>query len=704
MLLIALLLVGQAACELALPGFTSALVNVGVQQDGIPSALATRLSKKSYERLLPFMDQQGRQAVRGAYEARGEVYFLRDRLPANIRDAARDALTQPMAILFTLGQLPGGEGLIQGLESGQLTPQLLVEQIQRKVPAGMEIPEQMIKQAAAQFVRVEYQALGMNLDEVRNRFLWENGLAMLGITLLMGVLAVGSSFLGSRAGARIGRGLRSQVFSRVLSFSKAEVDQFSAASLITRSTNDITQVQQTSVMMLRMLLYAPILAAGGIFRVIKANTGMGWIIALTVALMMLLVLIMSTVVTPKFKKLQKLIDRMNLVARENLTGIQVVRAFSRQNHEIDRFEEASKNLTGVLHFIFKSFAFMMPTMMFIMSSVSLLIMWFGAQGVDMGRIQVGDMMAFITYTMQIAMSFMMIAMVAAVMMPRAEVAAQRILEVLQTSPSISSPQNPQPLPENPKGHIRFENVSFHYPGSQEKVLKDLTFDIHPGQTTAVIGSTGSGKSTLLNLIPRFFDVTEGRITLDGADIRSLSLHELRGQMGLVPQTPLLFSGTVDSNLRYADSALSQEALAEAADIAQASAFIAEKEDGYQSEVAQEASNFSGGQKQRLSIARALAAKPRILLFDDSFSALDYRTDLLVRQALKEKLHGVTVLIVAQRIATVLQADQILVLEEGRLAARGTHRELMKTSSVYQQIALSQLSQEELDREGGGNHE
>ena len=702
-LLICLLLVGQAACELALPGFTSSLVNIGVQQDGIPDVLAQRISAVSYRRLGRLMDEKDQAAVRAAYRESEGDFVLRGDLDAAQRAAAREALELPMAALFSLSQYPQGEAMLQMLDSGQMTLEMIRQQMKDRQLSASMLPEQMAAQAAAQFVRAEYGRLGIDIGGVRNAFLWDQGLRMLGITLLMGLFAVGSSFLGSRAGARVGRRLRSQVFARVLSFSKAEVDRFSTASLITRSTNDINQVQHAGIMMLRMLLYAPIMASGGILRVIRARTGMGWIIALTVGVMLTLVLSISRVVIPKFKTLQKLTDRMNLVARENLTGIQVVRAFSRQEHEIARYDKANADLTGVMLFINRTFAYMMPLMMIIINGVSLMIIWFGAQGVDAGRIQVGDMIAFITYTMQIAMSFMMIAMVSAVMMPRAEVAAQRIGEVLDTEPSVSSPGQPQALPETGRGRLVFDRVSFRYPDSREDVLHELNFEALPGQTTAVIGATGSGKSTLLNLIPRFFDVTSGRITLDGVDIRQLALPDLRGRIGLVPQQAQLFSGTIEHNLRFAGDGLSLEQLEEAAGIAQASDFIAQKEDGYQSEVAQDASNFSGGQKQRLSIARAIAARPEILLFDDSFSALDYRTDLKVRQALRERLGGATVLIVAQRIATVMQADKILVIKEGRLVAQGTHSELMECSPEYQQIARSQLSDEELSGEGGKRH-
>ncbi|NLE20550.1 MAG: ABC transporter ATP-binding protein, partial [Clostridiales bacterium] len=545
--------------------------------------------------------------------------------------------------------------------------------------------------------------LGMDTDRVRNAFLWDQGLRMLGLTLLSGLAALLAAYFSSRSAARVGRSLRGRIYAKVLSFSRAEVDRFSTASLITRSTNDVSQVQNTGVMMMRMLFYAPLLAVGGIWRVVQANTGLGWIVAVTVVAMVLLVVFIARVVTPKFKVLQRLIDRMNLVSRENLTGVQVIRAFSREAQEAERFRGANRELTRVTLFINNAFSFVMPMMMLIVNVVVVLILWFGAGGIEQGRLQVGDMIAFISYTMQIAFSFMMMAMFSSVMLPRAEVAAQRVDEVLTTEPGIESPAQPQAPSAAEKGFLRFSDVSFRYPDSAEEVLHGLTFEMREGQTAAVIGATGSGKSTLLQLIPRFFDVTGGKITLDGVDLRDWDLSALRAQFGFVPQQAQLFSGTIQSNLKYADPDMDDARMERAARLAQAERFIAERGEGYGSPVAQGGGNLSGGQKQRLSIARAIAAAPRFLLFDDSFSALDYRTDLKVRQALKEELGGAGVIIVAQRIATVMQADRIIVLEDGRLAGQGTHRELMESCPAYQQIARSQLSDEELGLKGGDGH-
>jgi len=695
LLLVSLLLLVQVTAELALPATTSDLVNIGVQQDGIEDALAQRLSQDSMKDLLLLMDDAQRQDALAAYRLADGQYLLLQGLDEQARQAATQALTLPMALLFGATTQEGGQLLLAGLRTGLITREALLARVADQMPLAGEAGDQFVRQAAAQFVKAEYQRLGISLDQVRNSYLWGKGLLMLGLTLLSALAALGTSFFAGRAGARVGRRLRGQVFARVLSFSRGEIDRFSTASLITRSTNDINQIQTTSVMMLRMLLYAPIMAVGGIWRVTQVKTGLGWIVALTVGLMVGLVVVIASVVTPKFKLLQTLVDRMNLVARENLTGVQVVRAFAREDHETARYGQANENLTRVNRFINYAFSYVMPLMMLLINVVVLLILWFGALGIEAGRLQVGDMIAFISYTMQIAFAFMTMAMMGAIMLPRAEVASQRVQEVLDTTSAVTSPAEPAALPAGSPGGLRFEGVSFRYPDSSEDVLHDLSFEIPPGQTAAVIGATGSGKSSLIQLIPRFFDATAGRVLLDGVDVRDLALSDLRGRIGFVPQQALLFSGTIESNIKFADGGLDQAAMERAAGIAQAERFIAQREEGYEAPVSQGGTNLSGGQKQRLSIARAIAARPRLLLFDDSFSALDYRTDLLVRQALREELGDTTVIIVAQRIATVMQADTILVLEEGRLAGQGSHRQLMATCPAYQQIARSQLSEEEL---------
>ena len=502
-------------------------------------------------------------------------------------------------------------------------------------------------------------------------------------------------FLASRVGASTGRNLRSRVFKKVVDFSNNEFDHFSTASLITRSTNDIQQIQLLTVMLLRIVLYAPILAIGGIWQVFQTNVSMSWIIALAVVLIALVILVLFLVAMPKFKILQTLVDKVNLVMREILTGLPVIRAFSTERHEEERFDAANMDLTKTNLFVNRAMTFMMPVMMLVMNGVSVLIMWTGAHGIDEGQMQVGDMMAFIQYTMQIIMGFLMLCMLS-IMLPRAAVAADRVEEVLQSKTVIHDPEQPKALDENEKGMLRFDHVSFRYPGAEENVLHDISFTAKPGQTTAIIGSTGSGKSTLVNLIPRFYDVTEGSITLDGVDIREVSQHDLRDRLGYVPQKGLLFSGNIASNIMFGNPDGSEDEMVEAAEIAQATEFIEAKPERYESHIAQGGSNVSGGQKQRLSIARAIAKHPEVFIFDDSFSALDFKTDVTLRKALRKKTKDSTVLIVAQRISTILNAEQIIVLDEGRVAGMGTHSELLKNCEVYQQIAASQLSEAELN--------
>ena len=513
--------------------------------------------------------------------------------------------------------------------------------------------------------------------------------------------SVAVGFLASRVGASTGRNLRSRVFRKVVDFSNNEFDHFSTASLITRSTNDIQQIQLLTVMLLRIVLYAPILAIGGIFQVFQTNVSMSWIIALAVVLIALVILVLFLVAMPKFKILQTLVDKVNLVMREILTGLPVIRAFSTEKHEEERFDAANMELTKTNLFVNRAMTFMMPVMMLVMNGVSVLIMWTGAHGIDNGQMQVGDMMAFIQYTMQIIMGFLMLCMLS-IMLPRAAVAADRVEEVLQSKTVIHDPDQSKAFDESEKGMLHFEHVSFRYPGAEENVLHDITFTAKPGQTTAIIGSTGSGKSTLVNLIPRFYDVTEGSITLDGVDIREVSQHDLRERLGYVPQKGLLFSGDIASNIMFGNPDGSEEDMVEAAEIAQATEFIEAKPDRYESHIAQGGSNVSGGQKQRLSIARAIAKHPEVFIFDDSFSALDFKTDVTLRKALKKRTKNSTVLIVAQRISTILNAEQIIVLDEGRVAGMGTHSELLETCEVYQQIAASQLSEAELNAGRTGN--
>lgn len=557
-----------------------------------------------------------------------------------------------------------------------------------------DMPDSIVEQAATAYIKTVYEKLGMDTEQIQNSYILRTGAKMIGLAFLGMLASVMVGLLASRVAARTGRDLRSRVFKKVVGFSNAEFDHFSTASLITRSTNDIQQIQMLVVMLLRMVMYAPIMAAGGIIKVFRTNVDMSWIIGLAVVLILLLVLVLFIVAMPKFKILQNMVDRLNLVTREILTGLSVIRAFSTEKYEEKRFDNANKDLMKTNLFVNRAMTFMMPVMMLVMNGITILIVWNGAHGIDNGNMQVGDMMAFIQYTMQIIMSFLMICMVS-IMLPRAAVAADRVDEILASKTAIEDPENPETLPAGSKGEVVFDHVNFRYPGAEEDVLHDIHFTAKPGQTTAIIGSTGSGKSTLVNLIPRFYDVTGGRILIDGTDIREITQHELRDKLGYVPQKGVLFSGTIESNILYGNPDGTKAEMEEAASIAQATEFIEEKRKKYDSPIAQGGTNVSGGQKQRLSIARAIAKKPDVFIFDDSFSALDYKTDVTLRAALKEKTQDSTVIIVAQRISTILHAEQIIVLDEGRIAGIGTHKELLKNCDAYYQIASSQLSEKEL---------
>ena len=567
----------------------------------------------------------------------------------------------------------------------------MVAQIAEKMD---DMPDSIVEQAAAAYIKTVYEKLGMDTEQIQNSYILRTGAKMIGLAFLGMLASVMVGLLASRVAARTGRDLRSRVFKKVVGFSNAEFDHFSTASLITRSTNDIQQIQMLVVMLLRMVMYAPIMAAGGIIKVFRTNVDMSWIIGLAVVLILLLVLVLFIVAMPKFKILQNMVDRLNLVTREILTGLSVIRAFSTEKYEEKRFDNANKDLMKTNLFVNRAMTFMMPVMMLVMNGITILIVWNGAHGIDNGNMQVGDMMAFIQYTMQIIMSFLMICMVS-IMLPRAAVAADRVDEILASKTAIEDPENPETLPAGSKGEVVFDHVNFRYPGAEEDVLHDIHFTAKPGQTTAIIGSTGSGKSTLVNLIPRFYDVTGGRILIDGTDIREITQHELRDKLGYVPQKGVLFSGTIESNILYGNPDGTKAEMEEAASIAQATEFIEEKRKKYDSPIAQGGTNVSGGQKQRLSIARAIAKKPDVFIFDDSFSALDYKTDVTLRAALKEKTQDSTVIIVAQRISTILHAEQIIVLDEGRIAGIGTHKELLKNCDAYYQIASSQLSEKEL---------
>ena len=561
-----------------------------------------------------------------------------------------------------------------------------------------DLNELLISQKAVLFIKDEYKSIGIDLNKLQTDYLLKTGSIMLGLTIILVICIILVSLLASKTAAKIGMNLREQVFSKVVSFSNTEINKFSTASLITRSTNDIQQVQMVCVLLLRMVIYAPILGLGGVIKVVNTRTGMGWIIGVAVGLIILIVGILMIITMPKFKKMQTLVDKLNLISREILTGVSVIRAFSREKHEEKRFEVANTNLMKTQLFTNRIMSFMMPAMMLIMNLITLLIVWFGAKGVDLGNLQVGDMMAFITYTMQIVMSFLMITMIS-VMLPRASVAAGRIDEVIDTELSIKDIEKTKDNDiKNCKGLVKFENVSFTYPDADKNIVQNISFTAKPGETTAIIGSTGSGKSTILNLIPRFYDVTSGKITIDGIDIRDISQNKLRSLIGYVPQKGILFSGDIESNLKFGGFNITDETMKEAALIAQAKDFIEDKPDKYKSSISQGGTNVSGGQKQRLSIARAIAKKPKIFLFDDSFSALDYKTDAVLRKTLNEKITDSTIIIVAQRVSTILHANQIIVLDDGEVVGIGTHKELLKNCKTYQEIAKSQLSEKELKGE------
>ena len=708
-LLILLLLCGQAYCDLSLPGYTSDIVNVGIQQGGIEESVPKAISKEKMGQLFMFLDDASKQEVLGDYEEDETTYdkaayVLKESVQKDEEkyENLKDLLSMPMMECTAMeSDSPMSDQVKQMMEAAQQNPQILAQAMKQMEEKFADLPDTILDQAAISYVKEAYQDLGMNMDHIQLQYLFTTGAKMLalafcgmGISILVGLLA-------SRVGASAGRDLRSRVFRKVVGFSNNEFDHFSTASLITRSTNDIQQIQMLMVMLLRIVLYAPILAIGGVYKVFQTNVSMSWIIALAVILIGLVVLVLFTVAMPKFKSMQTLVDKLNLVTREILTGLSVIRAFDTEKHEEERFDQANRNLTKTNLFVNRAMTFMMPVMMLIMNGVSVLIVWTGSHGISDGQMQVGDMMAFIQYTMQIIMGFLMICMIS-IMLPRAAVSAERVDEILTSETMIHDPEQPKRLTDAEKGVLKFDHVSFRYPGAEEEVLSDISFTAEPGKTTAIIGSTGSGKSTLLNLIPRFYDVTEGKITLGGKDIRDISQRDLREELGYVPQKGVLFSGTIGSNIMYGNPNGSEQEMIEAAQVAQAEEFIETKKHRYESHIAQGGANVSGGQKQRLSIARAIAKHPQVFLFDDSFSALDYKTDAVLRQALKEHTENATVLIVAQRISTILHADQILVLDDGKIAGAGTHEELLKSCEVYQQIAASQLSEEEL--KGGAANE
>ncbi len=740
-------LIVQAYCDLSLPTYTSDIVNVGIQQGGIDEKVPETLAEEDLNHLLLLVPQEKADIVKRAYKESDKTYQY-DGTVFQLKDSVKEDETKIEELADILGK---PMLLAAGFDSGSdMTKQMenqMKEQMRAQTEANIQkgapnaevmempdidnmsiydifeimpaeqreamvveiekkldtMPEMMVEQSAPLYIGQLYEKLGMDTGKMQTDYILSTGGKMLALAALGMFASILVGLLAARVGASLGRGLRRNVFRKVVAFSNGEFDKFSTASLITRSTNDIQQIQLLTVMILRMVLYSPILAIGGVYRVFQTNVEMSWIIAMAVGIILLVVVVLFSIVLPKFKVVQDQVDRLNLVSREILTGLPVIRAFSTEKYEEKRFDKANIDLTKTNLFVNRAMTFMMPIMMLIMNGISVLIVWVGGHSIDNGSMQVGDMMAFIQYTMQIIMSFLMICMIS-VMLPRAAVSAKRIDDVLESSTLIHDPETPETYDKVGKGVVEFDHVSFRYPGAEEDVLHDISFVAKPGETTAFIGSTGSGKSTLVNLIPRFYDVTEGKITIDDKDVRAVSQHDLRARLGYVPQKGVLFSGDISSNILYGNPDGSEAEMVEAAQIAQAEEFIEEKKKRYKSPIAQGGSNVSGGQKQRLSIARAIAKHPDIYIFDDSFSALDYKTDVTLRKALKEKTADSTVLIVAQRISTILHAEQILVLDDGEVVGKGTHKELLKNCEAYYQIASSQLSEAELEADMGDTRE
>lgn len=733
-LVILALLVVQAICDLSLPDYTSRIINVGVQQGGIEYAAPEVIEKDKLEEIFLFADDATESEILAHYQLiskeelsskeyeklvkkypaleKTALYQLKD-TNTKTQERISELLKEPILVDFMLTQDGTESKAIQDAIKEQLPsefqnmdlmtifkmlPEEQMNEIQTAIHDKFQsFPDSMKEQSAIAAIKAEYQEMGMDTDAMQTKYIFISGLKMLGIALLSMASTIGVGFLGARTAARLARDLREGVYEKVLSFGPTEFKKFGVSSLITRSTNDIQQIQMLMVFSLRIICYAPIVGIGGVIKALNANSSMAWIIAVAVMAIITLVIVVFALAMPKFKRVQKLIDRLNQVTREILNGIPVVRAFSNQRHEEERFDVANTNLKKTTLFVDRIMGIMMPTMMFTMNAICVLIVWKGAYGINDGLMQVGDLLAFIQYTMQIVMAFLMISMFS-ILLPRANVSIGRISEVLDTNPAVTDPENPKSFGRRIQGLVEFKNVSFQYPDSDEEVLTDITFTAKPGTTTAFIGSTGSGKSTLINLIPRLYDVTKGEILIDGINVKDVLLKDLHRKIGFVPQKGVLFSGTIESNILYGNPDGSEEEMKRAAEIAQATSFIEEKEKKYQSPIAQGGTNVSGGQKQRLSIARAIASNPEIYVFDDSFSALDFKTDAQLRKALYKEIDGATIFIVAQRVSTIMHADQILVLDEGKVVGMGTHQELLKNCSVYREIAESQLSKEELANE------
>ncbi|HAB59346.1 MAG TPA: ABC transporter [Lachnospiraceae bacterium] len=736
-LAVVVLLVIQAFSDLSLPQYTSDIVDVGIQQGGIEDTALEAVRVSTYQKMQYFMSSEDSEYLSKYYKYVGkdssseseykeyikdypileseDIYVL-DTKDKEVREKISSIIAKPLFISAVLdGSISmGDESGESGDDSDSLSflpPELegqdvfaalsmmteeQVAQLNEEINVKLEeVPESILDQGAVTIVKLEYEAIGIDVGKIQNNYIAIAGFKMIGLAIVGMIAAIIVGYLASRIAAGTSKNIRGKVFEKVVGFSNAEFDKFSTASLITRSTNDIQQVQMLLVMMFRMVLYAPILGIGGIIKVTNTETSMAWIIAVAVGTILVLVGTLMIIAMPKFKSMQKLVDRLNLVTREILTGLPVIRAFSREKHEEKRFDIANKDLTRTNLFVNRTMTFMMPIMMFVMNGITLMIIWFGGKGIDSGNLQVGDMMAFIQYTMQIVMSFLMLTMVS-IMLPRAAVSANRIMEVLDTQSLINDPKDKKSFNTAKKGVVEFKNMSFRYPNAEEDVLEDINFIAKPGETTAIIGSTGSGKSTLINLIPRLYDATQGEILIDGVNVKDVSQHDLRAKIGFVPQKGVLFSGTIDSNIRYGKQEATEADIKRAARIAQAQDFIEEKPEQYDEAISQGGSNVSGGQKQRLSIARAIAKDPDIYIFDDSFSALDFKTDATLRKTLHEEITDSTIIIVAQRISTILHAEQIIVLDEGKIVGKGTHAQLLENCDVYRQIASSQLSEKEIE--------
>ena len=702
MIFLVVILGVRVVAELALPTYTSNIVDKGIQQSGIQDAVPEKISEKSFKELQLFMTDDEIKKVTAKYTKDGDVYKL-DSINEQERSELNDIFKNAMTVVSgAKSENLDLDKVAEGVKLGLVKKDSLIEQKNKSISDLGSSADMITKQAGVRYVKEEYRNnVGIDTNEIRKNYLKEVGIMMIIVTFISGIGSIISNFIASRISSKIAYNLREKLYNKVLSFSKQDIDKFSTASLITRSTNDIQQIQNALNMMLFIAIYAPMMAVYGVYKVTQTDTGMTWIIALGVGILGLTLGIISFLVMPKFKIMQKLIDRVNLVTREALTGISVIRVFGREKYEEERFDKENTVLKNEQLFINRTLSALMPMIMLIMNGIALLIIWVGGKNIDAGSIQVGDMMAFITYTMQIVMSFLFFTFLM-MQLPRAEVAAGRINEVLETEVTVvDSKHIDDNKLQDVKGTLKFDNVSFTFDGADSPVLSNISFEAEAGKTTAIIGSTGSGKSTLLHLIPRYFDASEGEISIDGVNIRDISLNKLRDILGFVPQKGVLFSGNIESNIKFADENITDEQMKKAAKIAQALEFINEKEDKFNSEISQGGSNVSGGQKQRLSIARALAKNPKILLFDDSFSALDYKTDVKLRKTLREEMAGVTTIIVAQRIATILNADKIIVMNEGKIVGVGKHQELLETCPTYLEIAESQLSEEELQK--GGKH-